>query len=105
MEEDRRICPVRAGPAGPHERHNDVIARNDAGYAHADPLDHASRLVPVDGREMTSPRPAAVDDVAVADRAGDDAHTDLADPRLAQVDFLNAKRLVEGVTDGGPDAS
>ena len=89
-----------ARAARAHQRDDHVIARREATRLAAHLLDDARRLVAVDGGKSPAPGARGVGDVAVADRAGGDAHAHLSGPGRSEVDVLDDERLAEAVADG-----
>ena len=76
-----------------------MVARREPAGAVADRLDDPRRLVAVDRRARAAPGAGGVGDVAVAHRAGGDAHAHLAAPRRVELDLLDDERLAERVAD------
>src|SRR5216117_53387 len=82
---------LRAEAARADERDDDVVAGGDAEHVRPYLLDDTGSLVPVHRRQLASPRALHEGDVAVTDRAGLEAHTDLTDAGPAQRNLLDAK--------------
>ena len=78
-----------------------VVAGLEPGHAGPDRLDHAGRLVAVDGRQFAAPGAVDVGDVAVADRAGGRPDQNLAGAGRPELDRLDGQRRAEGAADGG----
>ena len=83
------------------ERRDHGVADFEPRDPRTDRLDHARRLVAVDGGQFAPPGAVDEENVAVADRAGRGPDQDLARPRLGELDRLDRERRAEGAADGG----
>ena len=98
----RHGCAPAAGetaPAGPDQRHDDVIADPETADALSNLGDHPRGLVSVDRGQRPAPAALGVDDVTVADRARGDLDPELAGTGRVQDDVLDGQRLAERPTD------
>ena len=95
---------ARARAAAADQRDDHPITDGDLVDAVADRRDGPGRLVAVDGRQATAPRPVDEMDVGVADRAGLDPHLHLAGSGRGDGDLLDGERGSELTTDRSFDS-
>ncbi len=79
-----------------------MVTEAELCHAGAEPAHDAGSLVAEDGRQIASPVPVHVGDVAVTDRAGGDLDPDLAGARRCELDVLDLERPPELAADGRP---
>jgi hypothetical protein len=80
-----------------------MIARFDGGYALADGLNDARRLVAENRRRARGQRSVKNVEIAVADAAGDGPDQNFGRIGLINLDFLHGERLVGRAHDCGFD--